>query len=422
MVTFVSAALVAWAMSKPALAVEPFFTRMPKAEPAPEPAETGVEVAAEAGATTNLVWVPGSTTKKEQLLGDIDKETGQPTRTRTFERFGVRGADLGQSFEHHGRVLFLFGDTIGEHGGDAIGWSTDRDPEDGVDLSFFKRDDGLFLPFKPDGKPLAGFEVPVAGISIAGQPYIAYKSGRTKAVKDTEASSLARFHERTGEATTVREISRLPMGRLIKLSLHHEVGPKAGLPAGGPWIFQWGTAVYHASDVYMAVTPERTYADTGDGTLYFSGMEAGLPTWSPRESAAVPVAANGTLGDVSVTWAEEVGQWIMLYDNRVDRGVMFRHATHPWGPWSEEQQIFDPSEGGYGVFIHHPKSNDRLAGPVIGDENKDDPEAVKGGAYAPYVVERWTRVHRGQLRVYWLLSTWNPYVVVLMRSEFTITP
>jgi hypothetical protein len=49
-----------------------------------------------------------------------------------------------------------------------------------------------------------------------------------------------------------------------------------------------------------------------------------------------------------------------------------------------------------------------------------DPEAVRGGAYAPYVVERWTKITGSELSLYYVLSTWNPYVVVLMKSRLQI--
>ena len=42
------------------------------------------------------------------------------------------------------------------------------------------------------------------------------------------------------------------------------------------------------------------------------------------------------------------------------------------------------------------------------------------GFYAPYVVERFTKVENSELHLYYCLSTWNPYVVVLMKSRFRI--
>ncbi len=49
-----------------------------------------------------------------------------------------------------------------------------------------------------------------------------------------------------------------------------------------------------------------------------------------------------------------------------------------------------------------------------------NPRAVHDGTYAPYVIERWTRVKGSELSIYYALSTWNPYVVVLMKSRLHV--
>lgn len=76
--------------------------------------------------------------------------------------------------------------------------------------------------------------------------------------------------------------------------------------------------------------------------------------------------------------------------------------------------------------IHDPSitPDDGLAGPVIG-KGQRNPSAVHGGAYAPYQVEGWTRVRGSasaarELDLYYVLSTWNPYVVVLMASRLQV--
>jgi hypothetical protein len=51
-----------------------------------------------------IQYVVGSRVKVEQLLGEEDKERHQPTLSRTETRYGIRGTDLGNSFEHDGRV------------------------------------------------------------------------------------------------------------------------------------------------------------------------------------------------------------------------------------------------------------------------------------------------------------------------------
>ena len=62
-------------------------------------------------AATNVTVVPNRTVKVCQLTGEIDRERGQPTLNRTETRFGLKGTDLGSSFEHQGHTYFLFGDS-----------------------------------------------------------------------------------------------------------------------------------------------------------------------------------------------------------------------------------------------------------------------------------------------------------------------
>ena len=230
----------------------------------------------------------------------------------------------------------------------------------------------------------------------------------------------------SGFAPLGAPISRLPNGRFLKISMHEQPGQIAGLPSGGPFVLMWGTGAYRHSDAYLAVRPVSTF-ESGEGMLYFHGFDAsGAPSWRSNESAAVPIVKNGTMGDLSVTWCNDLGLWLMTYDSRppAPSGILFSYSPTPWGTWSNPQVIFDPvRDGAMGVFIHDPsvRPNDGLAGPVIG-KGTANPNAVRGGAYAPYVVERWTNVRRGYLSIYFVMSTWNPYVVDLMTTRFSVGP
>jgi hypothetical protein len=131
-----------------------------------------------------------------------------------------------------------------------------------------------------------------------------------------------------------------------------------------------------------------------------------------------------------VSWCPELKLWLMTFDSRppAQAGILFSYSTTPWGPWSTAQVLFNARrDGALGTFIHDPgiRPDDGLAGPVIG-KGQRHPEAVHGGAYAPYQVERWTAPHLrpggdGELDLYYVLSTWNPYVVVLMTSRLNVT-
>jgi hypothetical protein len=373
-----------------------------------------------------LRYVAGSTVKLEQLIGDEDKQTKQPTLSRTFSRFKIRGTDLGYSFEHQSSAYFLFGDTMSPLGGapDVIAKTDAHDPERGVRLDFLTAPGRPYLAIEPPGISMGAFETPIGGISLGGHMYVIVRTDHNKKndhdwSKDravlTKFSPPAKFE-------VLRTMSQPPNARFITMSLHHETGAVAGLPPGGPFVFIWGTGWYRKSDAYLAIVPAAHF-ETGKGTHYFAGLDAaGKPTWSEKEADAKPIVNNGTMGDLSVTWCKNLGLWLMTYDRAKPTScVAFQYSRTSWGPWSEPQPIFDFFHDGAGKFIHIAESKppDGLSGPVIGKPEKDWP-STGGGFYAPYVVERFTKVVDSELHLYYCLSTWNPYVVVLMKSRLKI--
>jgi hypothetical protein len=370
-----------------------------------------------------LRYEAGSSVKLQQLLGQEDKQLHQPTLSQTFTRYGIQGTDLGNSFENGGLVYFLFGDTVGrlDRALDSIATTNAGDPESGVRLDFLKSGND-YLTIQPPGIGMGAFEVPVAGISLGGQAYVAVSTNHN-ADGTTDRSVLTRF-TLPESFQPLRTISQLPEGHFVKMSLHIDPGTTAGLPPGGPFVLVWGTGHYRQSDAYLSVVPAAQF-ETGKGTKYFAGWDAsGAPTWSDKESDAKAIVQNGTMGDLSVTWCKDLSLWLMTYDSRAPApsGILFSYSKTPWGPWSEPQLIFNPvRDNALGKFIHNPQANpdDGLAGPVIG-KGQANPGAVRGGDYAPYVVERWTKVRGSELSIYYVLSTWNPYVVVLMKSRLHV--
>jgi hypothetical protein len=74
--------------------------------------------------------------------------------------------------------------------------------------------------------------------------------------------------------------------------------------------------------------------------------------------------------------------------------------------------LFNPRvEEGYCFFMHltwTQRQCDAVHDP--GRENNS------GGEYAPSVISRFTTGDSNQIMIYFLMSTWNPYNVVLMKS------
>jgi hypothetical protein len=383
-------------------------------------------------APVSLTWVPGSSVKLEQLLGDKDWANGTPTTSQTITRYDVEGIDIGYSFEDNGKLIFLFGDTIGTkvnyHGHDTMAWSTSTDPEAGLLLNFFTNSDGSTLLVEPPGVKMGPDDVPNSGISLATGTYIVCNTGSDTSLDNVHAhdySVLARFDETTQTFSTGRTISQIPGGHFIITSLHES----------GTDMLMFGLGEYRATDVYLAATPASAF-ESGQGTRYFAGLSHGQPTWTDQETNAVPVVVdnplNGpswpndspTIGNVSVSYSSDLGLWLMTYDGgrqtEATTGIYFSFAPAPWGPWSVPQLIFNAKrDRGFGVFIHNPNDNPPgPAGPTIGG---NDPNTTRGGDYAPQMIERFTKVQGDTLTIYYTMSTWNPYTVVKMRSEFKIT-
>jgi hypothetical protein len=394
----------------------------------PEPdTEAAAESPAEsqppaAGATRiHLQYISGSSTKVEQLIGDFDNQTKKPTHNLSGSRYGVHGTDLGNSFEHNGKVYFVFGDMNQPFAPDPIAFSTSTDPDGPLSLEFLTDTQGEFLRVLPPGIEMGPFEVNITGISLNGVMYVVVKTDHSDA-RDRDRSVLTRLDEQTRSFSVVRDISRLPGGHFIKMTLREAPGDLTGLPAPGPQVLMFGAGEATKSSAYLAAIPASSFA-SGDNTRYFAGLAAGMPRWSDKEADAAPLFDHPVLADISVIHATQIGLWLMLYNNAqiAPNGVVLRYASHPWGPWSEPQVIFNARrDRGSGAFIHDPREqpDDGLAGPVA--SRTQDPLTTPGAAYAPYMIERFTRVAGDKLTIQYVLSTWNPYVVVRMKSTLAI--
>jgi hypothetical protein len=130
---------------------------------------------------TTVTWIPGSTAKVEQMIGDCDytaqAQTGQcvATASQTTTRARVLGTDIGASFESGGRVIFLFGDTISPSpfenylASDTMASSVSTDPSKGLFLDFFTNNDGSPYFVRIPGVRMGAGEVPTPGSGSTGR-------------------------------------------------------------------------------------------------------------------------------------------------------------------------------------------------------------------------------------------------------------
>src|SRR5438034_4395306 len=83
-------------------------------------------VAQDVGFFTNTTY------KIAQLTGGTDRPRRIPTLSR-MDNYCISGTDLGSTFEHNGKLFFLFGDTPSLPGGDGaddvLAWTDASRPE-----------------------------------------------------------------------------------------------------------------------------------------------------------------------------------------------------------------------------------------------------------------------------------------------------
>jgi len=343
------------------------------------------------------------TARVHQLTGEDDRERGGFAHNRTLSRFGLWGTDLGASFAHAGRTYFLFGDSIADvegtnpKCGDAIAYTTDGDPTNGIDLEFVVDGNGHYTSPAVPGTRLECYEVPLDGIS-AGSMYVWFSTDTmTRSVlakSDDDGASFAFVHA---------------------LSSLHFVNVSA--VRDGDMLYLFGSGRYRESEVYVARVPVGEIEDRS-AYRFYAGFDGCDEVWSSAEDAAVAIFGPACVGELSVHREPALGgAWVAMYNCGEPRGVQTRVARGPTGPWSEQASVFEPwANEGYCHFMHA----SYLWGncDAVHDPGRED---EWGGEYGPYVVESLSRaIDADTAEMYFVLSTWNPYQTMLMRTEISV--
>lgn len=216
--------------------------------------------------------------------------------------------------------------------------------------------------------------------------------------------------------------------------------------------------------LYLAWVPMPSYE--ADGKIdwqprYFAGLDpSGRPTFVEREVDSVPLDLNskvegsqpeehwGIVGQMSISWIPSLQRWVMFYGGDLsnffldaifgpdaskvlrdpDGAIHIRYADQPWGPWSPPEQLLiagNPATatGEYkkGGILHSPAcGRDPTCAPfergfrdIFNPFKPNEP----GRLYGPNIVDEWTMERAdGSVDLYWHVSTWNPYQVVLMKT------
>ncbi|HEX6738070.1 MAG TPA: DUF4185 domain-containing protein, partial [Vicinamibacteria bacterium] len=224
----------------------------------------------------------------------------------------------------------------------------------------------------------------------------------------------------------------MPLGFVYATAI--DANAITGLPAEqrlGTYVF--AVPRYRGSVPYLAYAPPGALHDPPSWKFLVGLRADGTPSWTSEEvwkrgsqQPWVPpgqpelFAGDRCLGEFSVTWNGALKMWLMLY-NCYPRGIVARVAHAPWGPWSDGTVILNEKQDGAPC---------RLVMTPEGCGNQEryhgGNKIQKGGLYAPFVMERYTTSvgsffgGQRQADVYWLLSTWAPYQVVVMRTRLRV--
>lgn len=136
-------------------------------------------------------------------------------------------------------------------------------------------------------------------------------------------------------------------------------------------------------------------------------------------------AGERCVGEHSVTWNAPLHAWLLLYN--CYPFIEARFAPEPWGPWSPPISLVNSFDRGlFCKLLQSPTG----CNPLRNYWNLPDGNPWPGFFYAPFVLDRFTQgaphLDRGhanepkQATIYWLVSTWNPYVVVVMQSTLEL--
>jgi hypothetical protein len=192
---------------------------------------------------------------------------------------------------------------------------------------------------------------------------------------------------------------------------------------------------------------------------YFTGVDGdGRPQFAPREAEAQPLDLDATtpgeqpeevhdgVGQMGIAWVPSLRHWVMFYGgegapmfaNAIFRediakvrhdplGSLFvRFAEHPWGPWTPPRPLLaaghwsssaEPIEQyASGGMLAHNRCRGRHCARYDPAYLLDWGNNNNGVLYGPSIIDAWTTERDGETDLYWFVSTWNPYQVVLMKT------
>lgn len=333
--------------------------------------------------------------------------TGPESPNSTYDRLGISGTDLGISWDNgRGQTLMAFGDTFGNCSVSGQQWrsnvlmrSDDKNLADGItigpaipgDTSSGAVVQAATPRFASEVIPSLGLPkvedttIPTAAIAIDGVQYMNYMSVREWGAPGrwvTNFSAIAVSNDNGQTWATSPSTIRVNAGVTIPgIEQVEESNGKYQMNAYARgqdgYIYQFGTPNGRFGAAFVSrVSPENIL----DLTKYEYSTQDPAKPWSTNVADSVS-AVKEPVGELSVSWNDYLGRYVMLYGNEIDKTILARTADKPEGPWSAPTTLLDARQS-------------------------------SGGIYAPYIHP----ITSGK-DLYFTASRWSDYNVLLLRTN-----
>lgn len=389
--------------------------------------------------STPVGWVTGQ-------LNSAYPGIGWP-QTNNTAGFGIWGTDLGIMWENGltGKIQLAFGDTFsgpnmtGDWRSNVLLLSTDNNLTNG--LSLLQTGYAYqFIPSAPSALfPLFGSEVtviPTSAVSVANQQYVNYmsvKSWDTPGRWTTNYSAISMYNQATDKwvlvPSTIRSASwfgsskpYVPGNQNFQQAAYVLQPADQVAPGDTQYLYAFGTPSGRAGSAYLSRVAVGEVTDLSkyqywNGTDWVTGKPvAATPiVGDSTRSAGIfgpiidwannPKVLGGYLGglfgaktggnisEMSVQYNDYLGKYVMMYADG-NNNIQLRYADEPNGQWSAPVTVATSATypGLYAPMIHPWSGTGKLV------DNNGDPDVST---------------------LYWNMSLWGNYNVVLMKTDLT---
>ena len=397
--------------------------------------------------------------KLEELCKLItNRNQDDPTANDTHHRFNLRGTDLGIPVANGADVYFFFGDSAGYQAiwplgpqslPDAVGYSgvpaaqlaaapdalctnlrfLALAPADSLGPTAdptIERDFAAGAMAAPPGHALgeyihhpAGdrgadqfpqlpgdFEVPSGGFAAGGDVYLFYTTVQVSPLS-MKGSYLARWAAPSTAGLPNYDVLYSVDERFDAAGALGGNFINVAALVAGDYVYLYGTGDYRASAVQLA---RKKLADLATGG--FERYDAATRMWFAGSAATMaPVVSSSSIGELSVRYYASIGRFVMM-DQEITDGrnlIVARFADAPEGPWSASVIVAEMGDAAFAArycCVNNVCDGDELF-------NCD-----RAGFYGTYMLPDVAANADGSFAVSFMMSTWDPYNVALMRATF----